>query len=193
MEESLCKTPVSTVGESKIRYMLVRWQPNSRDRPTTVRPRSFIFFLIAFPIWTDIGFHPLCTWKLPVNVHNTKKRGSLDLSLVWQPEAFACPSSQDEQRKTHARYVTFSSLPKHCWNTETVSKTYQDVSRYFDYWLDWKLRSFRSSTPKRKLRFINNTLHPRSSSKVRKWCAAKIQIVCLLLVVFSKKPPKTAL
>lgn len=41
-----------------------------------------------------------------------KKRGSLDLSPIRQPEAFACPPRQDEQRRTHAKMFKLSPLKR---------------------------------------------------------------------------------
>ena len=169
MTERWAKTPLSTVGESKMRYMLVRWQPSSRDSPTTVMPRSRVFFSISLPIWIDILFPSHRTWKLPVNVRNTKKRGSLDLSPVRQPEAFACPPRQIEQRKPTPICRFFPPL--------LAEKEYRHTSTYPVALTLTRLKVAKFQVVKTKaqvtLNQINNTRLPSAGWSDE--CTAKVQ------------------
>ena len=68
MFESLNSISVSTEAESKIRYMLVRWQPNSRASHETVTLRSLTTFLISSPIKIYIHLIYMCISPLPLKM-----------------------------------------------------------------------------------------------------------------------------
>ena len=153
MTQSRDKMPVSTVGESKMRYTLVRWQPNSRDNPTTVMPRSRVFFSISFPMWTDIQTFRIVHLKTPC-------QGACYNEKAWESWPVTRPTTWGLRMPTPSRRATKN--PR--WYVIIPVLFYRELKQHIDrhtkripllwLWRGWKLRSFRLPKPKRKLRFI---------------------------------------
>ena len=179
MTERRDRIPVSTVGELKMRYILVRWQPNSRDRQTTVIPRSLVFFSISLPIWIDIPF--------PIRFALENSLSMCIIQKAWEPWPVTRPTTWGLRMPTPSRRATKNPRRHVSYSTLRLKmkKTYQNTARCLDFdgVQSCEVSGCQNQSASYALLIhFAPSLYWLKSSSVFSWCGTKIRNNLLFIV-----------